>query len=70
MYAEPLAIAVTTPELFTVTLAVLLLLHVPPGSGSLNVALEPTHIVILEGLPLKELFTVTVFVTRQPPPIV
>lgn len=41
----PAATPVTTPELLTVAKDVLLLLHVPPEVGWLNVAVVPIHTV-------------------------
>ena len=43
MVALPVATPVTTPELFTVAIAVLLLLHVPPVAVSDKVTVEPRH---------------------------
>ena len=58
----PAAIAVTTPALFTVATAVLLLVHVPPEDGE-SVVLSPIHITVE---PVKDTvglgFTVTVLV--------
>jgi hypothetical protein len=69
MMAVPDAIPVTIPVLPTVAMAVLPLLHVPPGVASVSAAVAPTHMptpvdgVIAEGLGL----TVTVAVTKQVP---
>ncbi len=43
MVAEPPPVMVTTPPLFTVAIAVLLLLHTPPGVVLLKVKLVPLH---------------------------
>ena len=43
--AVPPATPVTTPELVTVAIVALLLLHVPPVVASLNAVVEPGHTV-------------------------
>ncbi len=65
--AFPPATPVTIPEFrLTVALAVLLLLHVPPDTASVNDVVLPAHTVavplIVEGVPL----IVATLVTKQP----
>lgn len=65
----PEEIPVTVPVLPTVAMAVLPLLHVPPGVASASTAVAPTHMptpvegVMADGLGL----TVTDAVTKQVP---
>lgn len=65
--AEPADIPVTTPEPLTVAIAVLLLLHVPPGVALVKVMAEPTHVA--EGPPIGGIVavvTVKLIVVKQP----
>jgi len=39
----PAETPVTTPEALTAAIAMLLLLHIPPGAASLSVIEEPSH---------------------------
>jgi len=68
----PAETPVSTPEPEpTVATAVVLLLHVPPGTALMSVILPPTH-TLMPGVPTVPMigpgngFTVTVVVTKQP----
>jgi len=47
MVAVPAAAPVTFPEVFTVAIAVLLLLHVPPVVALLNDVVAPGHTTVV-----------------------
>ena len=47
MVDVPAATPVTIPVLFTVAIAVLLLLHTPPAVALLNVVVEPTQALVV-----------------------
>ena len=66
--AIPDVTPLTTPPLLTVATPVLLLLHVPPGTGSLSVMDDPAHTWSGPVMALGEEFTVTVTEREQPVP--
>ena len=50
MFAMPCAIPVTTPEAFTVAIAVASLLHTPPVAPAVKVITDPTQTVAAPGI--------------------
>ena len=69
MVAIPAPVPVTTPVLPTVAMAVLLLLHTPPGAPSIRLMVLPTHTLVgpLMVPALAARLTVTVEVAWQEP---
>jgi hypothetical protein len=69
--AEPDDIPVTKPVVEPiVATAGLLLLQVPLPIPSLSVVVAPTHIFVLPVIAIGKVFTVTVAVALQPPPMI
>lgn len=66
MFTTPVARAVTKPDVLTVAIAGLLVLHVPPDGVAVSVVPEPIHIVLLPEITAL-LFTVTVRNVLHPP---
>ena len=66
MAVVPALRPVTTPPPFTVPVAGVLLLHVPPGGVDDNVVVEFSHTVVPPVITPGRLFTVTVSVSKQP----
>jgi hypothetical protein len=62
----PAATPVTSPELFTVAVEVLLLAHVPPASALLNVDTAPWQALSVPLITAGKAFTVKFTVLRQP----
>jgi len=63
----PGATPLTKPELLpTVAVAVLLLLHTPPVTASLNAVVRPWHTVAVPVIAATPGLTVTVALVRQP----
>lgn len=71
MVTTPPVTPVTTPLAEpAVAMVVLLLAHVPPTAGSVNVTVLPVHTCDVPDMPGGGRFTVTIFVTIQPPTVV
>lgn len=66
MVTTPVATPTTTPEVLTVAMAVLLLLHVPPEGVATKVAVVPMQSVVLP-LITGVIFTVIDLIAVQPP---
>ena len=66
MVVVPPAIAVTTPEVFTLPFAGALLLHVPPDTISPRDNVEPAHTGVFPVSGVGAALTVTVVVMPQP----
>ena len=65
--AVPPATPVTIPETVpTVALAVLLLLHVPPVTASVNVEVDPAHIITVPLIAVGVWLIVTIDVAKHP----
>ena len=68
MTAVPPDAPVTVPEVPTVTMAVLPLLHVPPAVASCSDVVVPAHKVVVPVIPDGAASTVSVRLTLQLPP--
>lgn len=67
IFAVPTETPLTTPLLFTVATAVLLLLHAPPVEVVLNVVVEPRQTEVEPEIVPTAASTVTTWDTPQPP---
>ena len=68
MFTTPVATAVTKPDVLTVAIAGLLVLHVPPAGVAVSVVPEPMHSVLLPEITAL-LFTVTGRYALHPPTV-
>ncbi len=59
MLLVPAATPVTTPPVFTVAIAVALLIHVPPDTVLVRVVVDPVHTVAVPPIAAGVAFTVT-----------
>lgn len=66
MFRVPLAIPATTPAVFTVPSAVLLLLQVPPVVASVSVVVDPAHTLLVPAIAAGVALTVTGVLIKQP----
>ena len=66
MFRVPLAIPATTPVVFTVPSAVLLLLQVPPVVASVSVVVDPAHTLLVPAIAAGVALTVTGVLIKQP----
>jgi hypothetical protein len=68
MLTTPVLTPLTTPAEFTVAIAVLLLLHVPPVGVAASVIVVPRHIELLPDITAPAV-TVTSLVALHPPEV-